>query len=347
MSTLALAVLLAAQAESSPDDDFIAGYATAVLERDFDARVRIEVRDGVIRLPPDALKPRDRDRAVAELSKIRGVRRVEFLPSAEGAPEPAVPGGGWSVFPEERLFEPFLADPRWPHFGVSYAHYHESTFPPLVNVAQIALGEDFVIVAYDAGETGKVNLGVEPAVFGLFNLDALSHDLVNADYRIGLPADYRNGGFSARTSIYHQSSHLGDEFLLDTPVQRINLSYEAVELQLSLERGAFRLFAGAERIVHTATPLAPWSADQGIEVLAPASVLSASVRPVAALYLREREETGWRSSVSGRVGLQLLSPEGSRRRIAVFLEYYRGDDPNGQFQAERIETYGVGLHVFF
>jgi hypothetical protein len=347
MSLLALVVALAAQAEPAPDDDFIAGYATAVLERDFDARVRVDVRDGVIRLPPGTLKPRDRDRAAAALSRIPGVQRVEFLPASEGAPEPPIPAGGWTIFPEERLFEPLLADPRWPHFEVSYAHYHESAFPHLVNAAQIALGEDFMVVAYDAGEAGKMDVGLEPAVFGLFNLDALSHDLVNADYRIGLPADYRNGGFSARTSLYHQSSHLGDEFLLDTPVQRINLSYEAVQLRLSYERGAFRIFAGAERIVHTDTPLSPWSTEQGAEYLAPASVLSESVRPLVALYIREREETGWRPSVSARAGLQLLSPEGSRRRIAVFLEYYRGDDPNGQFQAERIETYGVGLHVFF
>ncbi len=347
MPTLALAFALLAQAEPDPDDGFIAGYATAVLERDFDARVRVEVRHGVVTVPAGAVKARDRDRAVAALSRIPGVNRVEILESAEATPEPPRSEGGWSLFPEERLFGPLLADPRWPHFEVSYSHYHRSAFPHLLNVAEIALGEDFPVVGYDAGDAGKMDLGLEPAVFGLFNLDALSHDLVNADYRIGLPTDYRIGGFSARASVYHQSSHLGDEFLLDTPVQRINLSYEPVQLRLSYEVTSFRVFAGAERIVHTETPLAPWSAEQGAEFLSQTAVLGDALRPVAALYVREREETGWRPSVSVRAGVELASPKGSRRRIDFLLEYYRGDDPNGQFQAERIETFGVGLHVFF
>jgi hypothetical protein len=347
MRILALALTLAAQADGVPDDDFIAGYATAVLEREFGAQVRIEVQDGVITIPSDAVQERDRDRALKALSKIPGVKRVEFLPAAVlPAPQPPA-GSGWSLFPEQRLFEPLLADPRWAHFGVSYAHHFDSAFPNLGNVAEVDLGEQFTIAAVDTGDTGKFDVGLEPAVFALFNLDALSHDLVNADYRIGAPVDYRRGRFSARASLYHQSSHLGDEFLLDTPTQRINFSYEAVQARLSYDLGAFRLFAGAERVVHTVTPLAPWSAEQGAEAVSPSTILGGAFRPLAGVYVREREETGWKPSVSARAGIQLVSPEGSRRKIDFLLEYYRGDDPNGQFQAERIQTFGVGLHVYF
>jgi hypothetical protein len=33
--------------------------------------------------------------------------------------------------------------------------------------------------------------------------------------------------------LFHQSSHLGDEFLLRNRVERINLSYESADLKLS------------------------------------------------------------------------------------------------------------------
>ena len=74
---------------------------------------------------------------IAALSRIKGVRRVVILAGGTNlsAPSPAT-GGGWSFLPEERLFEPLLADPRWPHFGLGYDHYHRSTIPKLVNVAR-------------------------------------------------------------------------------------------------------------------------------------------------------------------------------------------------------------------
>ena len=58
---------------------------------------------------------------------------------------------------------------------------------------------------------------------------------MNADYFFGLPVSARWGWFSAMVRVYHQSSHLGDEFLLDHTVQRVNLSYEAVDLFPSVD----------------------------------------------------------------------------------------------------------------
>ncbi|NIQ57739.1 MAG: DUF1207 domain-containing protein, partial [Gemmatimonadetes bacterium] len=45
---------------------------------------------------------------------------------------------------------------------------------------------------------------------------------------------------------YHQSSHLGDEFLLRTDLPRENLSFEALDLILSQEVGPVRGYVGGE-----------------------------------------------------------------------------------------------------
>lgn len=78
-------------------------------------------------------------------------------------------------------------------------------------------------------------------VFSQFNLDASSADLLNADYLVGPMLTYRRGPWSARFRIYHQSSHLGDEFLLNyglaNGVQRQNLIIEALDLIVSVEDG--------------------------------------------------------------------------------------------------------------
>jgi hypothetical protein len=347
---IALAFLF--QAEPPSDDAWIAGYATAILERDFDARGRVDAHQGVLTLSEDTLKDKDREKVIAALSRIKGVRQVVILPDGTDPPGsfPArVPatGGGWSLFPEERLFDPLLADPRWPHFGLSYDHYHHSTSPKLINVAAVSLGEQFNVLGFDGESAGRFDLGLQPALFGIFNLDALSYDLVNADYRMGLPLDYRNGWFSAQAVMVHQSSHLGDEFLLDTPIDRINLSYETVQVRVSAQWQAFRVYLGAERVFHTMTDLEPWSAQQGLEFVSSAAILNDSVRPVVALDVREQQENDWRPNVSFRTGVEFSSPGGGRRRVQLLLEYYRGSNPNGQFFRERIESFGLGLHVYF
>lgn len=346
--TISLALICLLQAEPTPDDAWIAGYATAILERDFDARGKVDVRQGVLTLSEDTLKDKDREKVIAALSRIQGVRQVVVL--AGGADPPArapATGGGWSLFPEGRLFEPLLADPRWPHFAIAFHHYHRSGATKLINVGAVSLGEQFNLVGFDGESAGKFDLGLQPAVFGIFDLDALSQDLVNADYRMGLPLDYRNRWFSAQAMVYHQSSHLGDEFLLGNAIERINLSYESALVRVSAEGEAFRVYLGAERILHSEPDLEPWSAQQGIEFVSPSAILNDSLRPIVALDVREQQETDWHPNVSFRMGVEFSSPERGRRRVQLLLEYYRGTSPNGQFYHERIETFGIGFHVYF
>jgi len=71
----------------------------------------------------------------------------------------------------------------------------------------------------------------------------------NGDLRIGsvgIPVTVRWAGFSSRLRVYHQSSHLGDEFLLSSEIERKNLSFEAVDLLLSQEIGPLRAYGGGE-----------------------------------------------------------------------------------------------------
>ena len=336
------------------DDAFIAGYATAILERELSLpKVGVEVKAGIVSVREKDLGEVPKEKVQSVLSRIQGVREVRFVAStpgdAGGSPEPRsvpVTGGGVSLFPDERLFLPLLADPRWPHFGLSYEYFRRSAFPKLKDVAAISLGETFEVVGYDSESVGRFALGLQPAIFAIFNLDAYSHDLVNADYRIAVPLDYRLGIFSAEARVMHQSSHLGDEFLLDTPTQRINLSYEAVELLGSVELGKVRLYGGGGEIFHSEPNLKPWAAQAGVEVMLP-TFLGDAVSPLVAVDLKSRQENEWTPDFCLRTGIEFTSPEKQRRRVQLLLEYYRGKNPNGQFYTERVEYFGIGLHVHF
>ena len=82
-------------------------------------------------------------------------------------------------------------------------------------------------------------------MFALFQMDTPSKDLLNADYFASLFGTWRRDPFSALGRIFHQSSHLGDELLLRTRLERINLTYESVDLKLSYDLPwGFRVYGG-------------------------------------------------------------------------------------------------------
>jgi Protein of unknown function (DUF1207) len=145
--------------------------------------------------------------------------------------------------PSGGLFRPLIADPKQPQFFVSVIRFRSSGHQ--YTMTSVTFGETFGLyrIAGSRGENG-LQFNLEGALFAQFNLSTPSYDLINADYTIGLPVTYRHGDNSIRFRIYHQSSHLGDELLLSANhPDRVNLSFEAVELIYSREWRGWRVYA--------------------------------------------------------------------------------------------------------
>jgi len=191
-------------------------------------------------------------------------------------------------------------------------------------------------------------VGVQAGVFAIFDLNALSKDLINADYFVAIPFSYRAGDFSALLRVFHQSSHLGDEFILRTNPQRVNLSYEGVDAKLSYEfQDWLRVYGGAGYIFDTDPPdLHPWSIQYGAELASPWPGRAAGWRPIAAVDVQHREENDWSSDFSARAGIEIDGVLASRKMQLLF-EYFLGRSPNGQFFKQKIEYFGVGMHFHF
>lgn len=332
---------------SAQDDPFIEGYSTAILERDFgitDATVKAQ--NGVLVVETANLRGRTREKVIAALSRIKGVKevRIEEASAPQDASRPMT-GGGWQALPEGRVFPVLIADPRSANFSVAYERYFRSGAPDLRNVAALSLGEDFSFVRYQDPDFGKLNLSVEPAIFGLFNLDDLDHDLVNADYRIALPVEYQKGLLSLKLSVLHQSSHLGDGY---PSFLSHYLSYEAVDLKAAVSLGDVLLYAGTSRLIdRDPSDLQLWSVQEGAQRISSATILGDALAPLVAADIQEHEQNFWRPSVSLRAGVEWVNPERPRRRLQFLLEAYRGYNPNGQYYNDRANWWGVGLHVYF
>jgi len=262
------------------------------------------------------------------------------------AVEVEVPRRGIEFLPKGSLFAPLIADPRWPHFSITYQGFLDD--PQLGNVIAISLGETFSLLRVNTLGSGAWEFGLQVGVFSIFDLDGPSSDLINADYIVGIPVTYRLGNFSALARVFHQSSHLGDEFLLRNRVDRINLSYETVDLKLSYEvTKSLRIYGGGGYSFHREPrELAPWSAQSGVEVRSPWTLLDGRLRPLAALDLQHREENDWQTDLSLRVGIQFEKLPFFGRKLQLMLEYFNGHSPNGQFYRDKIEYLGVGIHLY-
>jgi hypothetical protein len=351
----ALAVwCVAGAAPARADDAFLAGYAAAVLERDFGVRrARVQVSGGSVRVETVELSAEATTRLVEQLSRVDGVQDVEVVSSADQAA--AMPGDAYvweserssiDLFPGLPIFEPLLADPRWPRFSASFHDYFDDD--EIEHVGAANFGATFPLVGGSAFGDGGWQLSLQAGVFAIFDLDAESLDLVNADYLVGLLGSYRRGPLSGFLRIYHQSSHLGDEFLLRSRIDRVNLSFEALDAVASWDVFEFlRLYGGAGWIFHREpADLDPFYVEAGTELRSPWAWRGA-LRPLAALDLQWREESDWRTDVSVRAGLEVQSPELRSLRLLLLLEYYNGRSPNGQFWARRIEYLGAGAHLLF
>ena len=229
------------------DDSYIAGYAAAVLEHEFNVPGAVlQVQEGVVIVTADSLGKVDRQKVIAALEKIPGVVRAEVregpAPSAVPADPPQaaiqqeLPKPESKFLPRGLLVAPFHADPRWPHFSVASRQVSLGQEPS--NTGSANFGETFALYRNAAPLDGQWEIALQAGVFSIFNMNAASgsKDLVNADYTVGLLTSYRTGPFSGFLRLHHQSSHLGDEFILNsqTPINRINLSFEEVDLKVVL-----------------------------------------------------------------------------------------------------------------
>jgi hypothetical protein len=342
-------------------DDFIRGYASAVLEREFRLKnFSLNVDGETVTVTSGELTEADYRKVIAALSSVDGVHQVAILDSrgVEVARSGSQASGTQRVMrqkpvseyelgflPGGNVFEPLIADPRWPRFSIGYRYFTDEAR----NVTSATFGETIAVYRDRGPYDGPWEVGFQAGVFSIFDLDSPSFDLVNSDFLAGLHAAYRIGDLSTFLRVFHQSSHLGDEFLLRNRIDRINLSFEGIDLKLSY--GLFdwlRLYGGGAYLFHRdPSDLKPWSTQGGFELQTPWRFWGDSTRFVTALDLQNREENKWSTEVSVRGGLQFERPQRFGRKISLLVEYYKGHSPNGQFFNRKVEYFGPGLHLDF
>jgi len=159
--------------------------------------------------------------------------------------------------PAHELFAPLQADPTELNFMFQFG------FPVSQNgIARVDAGDYLGIYRWALGDVGALQLNVGGAVNSRFAATP-SHDLQVIDYYGNVPLDLRIGPFSARSMFYHDSSHLGDDYLREKGIEDANNSWNALREILSLQVcKALRLYGGYTRAVATKPE---WSGRQAVQ----------------------------------------------------------------------------------
>jgi hypothetical protein len=259
---------------------------------------------------------------------------------------------GAVLFPNDHIFCALVADPKEPSTFISFLRGKFRTLddPSGVEtgIAAIGVGDNFGLARSGGPDAGDgLQVDVIGAIFAQFDVGSASTDLINADYIIGVPVSFRRGAFSLRTKLYHQSSHLGDEFVLrDSGIDRENLSFESLEVLASVEAGPLRIYGGGERVLRREPQaLAAKIFHGGFEVRTTAD---ASAQLVAGLDVKAPELHDWSPATNVRAGIALRrsGSEGHPGRLVTFLlELHEGPSPYGQFFQDDVSYVGFGVHL--
>lgn len=265
---------------------------------------------------------------------------------ASGAAAAQEAGVTREPLPSGDIFRPLLADPKEPRF---FATYLWDRSPRLGSqVSSVGLGQT---IGLFRSRGGRWQVSVAAGVFSQFNMQAASNDLINTDYIIGLPVTYRSGALSTRLRLYHQSSHLGDEFLLHTQTQRVDLTFQAAEVLVSQEISNWRVYGGGEYVFqHEPADLKPVLLHGGLEYQQPGPLLRlgrlGEGRFVAGLDGKSFQDREWQTGWSLMSGLEFGVPTatgGSEWHWRVLVQAYNGPASFGQFYRQNVSAVGVGL----
>ena len=168
-----------------------------------------------------------------------------------------------------------------------------------------------------------------------FDVEGAENEFIEINYRVGVSLRARFRKLAARLELYHVSSHLGDEFLLDTGTEPISTSREGLELlvQGSPVSGMV-LYGGGGLLFRSTLPFRTPSVRMGAEW---ERARDAFARPYVAVDAFVWSELDWDPRIAAEVGAAL----GRGGRLGLIFGF--GPSRAEQFFRESETLYGISF----
>lgn len=276
------------------------------------------------------------------MSSILGAFAIAFLAlAALGSPL----GAQETVIPPMPNFELPSASPRVHGLvgRIISSRRGETEFGPQ-SEAEVALGEDFPIVALRGGPN-PISLGIGSQVYARFSLDDSKTSLISHDWVAGINATAALGRWDLTLQLYHESSHLGDEYGDRFATSRLDWSREVLTGWAGYSAGFWHFAGNLSYAIldELGLPRAGAAAAVDFERRPPGGLAPGRLHPTAGIFFGADAATAWRVSTSLRAGVALRA--GRSREIGVAVIAHDGLSTQRQFY--RRDSRYIGLELRF
>jgi hypothetical protein len=207
----------------------------------------------------------------------------------------------------------------------------------------VVLGENFPLVALKGGRR-PIIFGLGSQVYGRFSLTDPKSALISTDWVVGVNTTAGLGPWALTVEVYHESSHLGDEYGNRFPAPRLDWTREVLAGWASYAIGVWRFTAGTSYVLADQLKLAAPAGSLGIDYRGkPRRLLGGLGRPIAGLFTEAEAATAWRMSTSAKIGVAFAT--GDTHDISIGLIAHDGLSTQRQFF--RRESQYLGLELRF
>lgn len=247
------------------------------------------------------------------------------------------------LFPRpNEIFPLLIADPR--HIQLSASYYRLDG----ANTSDVALGHSWGLTRWRAGayQDWLWEADVEGMAYSRFQIGGGVNQFETVDFFLNVPVTVRRGDVAFKGTVFHESSHLGDDYIRRTGQQGFRYSNEGLRLQTSLEpRRWGRLYGGTTYLFHQVPAARPWSAQGGLEIFT--DDLTRSKRARTRLFVgqdfQSHQDVRWNVDSHTVAGVKLNFHESLTRAARFQLGYFDGHSPFGQFYTKREHYFDVAI----
>lgn len=257
-----------------------------------------------------------------------------LAPLLLAAPLAAQPQPRLKLFPAaNEVFPRLLADPRQVQLSASYYRHGGR------DVSDIGLGHSWGLGRWRGGPQQSMlwELDVEGMAYSRFHVKGGVNEFETVDFIANLPLTMRRGDVSFKGTLFHESSHLGDDHIRRTGRTGFRYSTEGLRLLAALEpHRMVRAYGGGSYLFHAVPVMKKGTVQAGAELMSDdlGWTKRLPIRAFVGQDVQWRQRVGWNPDSRTVAGLKFAVKDGTRA-LRVQLGHFTGHSPFSQFFRER------------
>ena len=253
-----------------------------------------------------------------------------------------------SWLPRGSFFPALYLDPAAGQQSISILSYEVAGETQQLMYVPISLSMGQQFIRSVQSRTKQWELGIEFSIFSQFSIvdvgEAFMGGLQNADYRVSSVFHYQLDLTTLyKVSLFHQSSHLGDDYIIRnfvvTPTLRTQ-NYEQLDLTLLKKFQSINLYAVAGYNVSPNTVRKRILLQMGGDWVHPLSNHT-GLALLAGLDMKVYEHNDYVPNVRFGTGIELA--RGTPTPVKILLSYYRGQLPYSTLEYQKVRLIGLSL----